>query len=523
MDDPAPERPAADDAAPADARARRQALLLAPFLALGALAWSVGALVQQAFNDPDAPWHLACGRVLVERGDVPRVDPLCWTSGATDWINLNWLAQALLYRAYLVAGLAGPLLLAGLALCATLLLVERRLRAEGARPAPTLAALAACAVALSFAHAARPQAFSFTLFAACALLLRRDLAPWRAGALALALGLWGQLHGGVLYGFALLGLDLVGGAVDARLETGRWDPRRAGLLAAAGAAGVLSFALHPHGFGALVYAVTYRGQLGADQLARVDELMPLDLGHPTIGPFVELYLLAAVVALFASRSMAPRGARASCRELLPALFFLHLTLQHRRALIPFVVLTAPAVARWATLALDHAGGRAGDLLRQLDLRASVARTLAPWTIAAAAALLSVVTVMRARPGRPGALDDPAWDDLVLPVAAARHLAERPPARLWNQYEAGGVVAWALYPAARASIDGRGDLHARSGAFAEYLDVLRLAPGWELTLERHGVDAVLMPKDHPLVHELVVRHGWVRTHEDAAFAVVRRRG
>lgn len=518
MSDPTPTPAWAgpDDGVPDDAaRARRQGLLLAPFLTLGALAWFVGALVQQAFNDPDAPWHLACGRMLVEAGAVPRVDTLCWTSGATDWINLNWLAQALLYGAYRAAGLAGPLLLAGLALLAALALVERRLRAEQARPAPALLALAACALALWFMHAARPQAFSMTLFAACALLLRRDLAPWRAGVLALLLAVWGQLHGGFVYGYALLGLDLVAGALDERRDAGRRGLRRAGLLAGAMAAGLASFALHPHGFDALIYAVSYREQLGAETLARVAELMPLDLSHATIGPFVELYLLVAAVSLVVARP------RLTWRDVLPALFFLHLALQHRRALVPLVLVTAPLVARWASAALDVAGGRVGAALRAVDLRAGPARAWAPWTLVATAALLLVVTAARARPGGPGALDDPAWDDLVLPVAAAGHLAEAPPARLWNHYESGGLLAWRLWPGARTSIDGRGDLHARSGAFTEYLQVLRLAPGWRRTLDRHGVDAVLMPAGHPLVHELVTRHGWTRSYDDDLFAVVRR--
>ena len=39
----------------------------------------------------DGPWHLACGRLIVETGAVPHSDPFCFTSEGVRWQNLNWL------------------------------------------------------------------------------------------------------------------------------------------------------------------------------------------------------------------------------------------------------------------------------------------------------------------------------------------------------------------------------------------------------------------------------------------------
>ena len=93
---------------------------------------------------------------------------------------------------------------------------------------------------------------------------------------------------------------------------------------------------------------------------------------------------------------------------------------------------------------------------------------------------------------------------------ARFLAATdPPGKLWNEFELGGALVWALYPR-HIYIDGRGDLHARAGTFHEYLEISDTAPGYEQLLERRGCDLVVAHADSRLATRLRKR-GWRVAH------------
>ncbi|MCW8138508.1 MAG: hypothetical protein KIT58_06350, partial [Planctomycetota bacterium] len=112
----------------------------------------------------------------------------------------------------------------------------------------------------------------------------------------------------------------------------------------------------------------------------------------------------------------------------------------------------------------------------------------------------------------------------LPVEAARFLQEaRPPGRIFVEYSAGGLLGWALYPERRILIDGRTDLHLKSGAFDAYVRIGSLAPGWEEELAALEVDLVVMPRTAILAHVLHRWCGWDTLHQDAGWVVLRRPG
>lgn len=476
--------------------------------------------------ETDSPWHLTAGRVIVEAGGLPHADPICFSSDGARWINQNWLANVVLYRAYQALGAVGPLAVTTCLLAATLLVQGSRLRRRRVSPLFLVLALLATLWTLRYAGvdaSIRPRFFSALLLVALAWLLERDdperrLGPWPAAGLVGLLALWFNLHGEVVLGLCLVGADAVGTSLDAWREgKGPLPPRTRWLLGAA-AVGALSCALHPQGLDALLH--TGRTLAGsAQQLDLVVEGLALDF-RTRLGRLVEVVLLVGLWACW----VGPR--RVSARDALWSLALLHLALIMRRGAVPFVLVAAPVVADQASRALEALraeGGLAARLLDGLDQRARAAAASAPWVIALAlAAYLLLAVPLRARPGVPGGLA--GMSPAVFPLDAARFLQERrPPGRIFCDYSAGGLLGWALYPERRVFIDGRTDLHLATGAYERYVSIVTLAPGWDDELDALEVDLVVLPSSARLAYVLHAWRGWEALHHDAGWVVLRRPG
>src|SRR5919206_3000795 len=200
---------------PAAIPARRavgaRSLLLRGSWSAVALCFGTATATVTATIGPDARWLGALGRIVAERGHVPRGVPFAAAPSA-DWPNVPVLAE-LAFR-----GLTGALgdrglLLAQLVAVAVALGVTRReMRRLGATDAGAALALALLVPGALLAFAGiRAQLFSLALFPILAALLRRGAAaPSRAvWLLPPLLALWSNLHGVALLGLAAAGVYLV--------------------------------------------------------------------------------------------------------------------------------------------------------------------------------------------------------------------------------------------------------------------------------------------------------------------------
>lgn len=116
-----------------------------------------------------------------------------------------------------------------------------------------------------------------------------------------------------------------------------------------------------------------------------------------------------------------------------------------------------------------------------------------------------------------------------PVLAARHFAENPPGgQLFNTYEFGDYLIW-------SSQDERGRprlatfvaSHAHlvpPDVWRAYVDTIGGSSGWEATLDRYGVNAIVLdkPTRQPFIDRLNEEPGWERSFDDVNSAVFRRR-
>lgn len=178
-------------------------------------------------GDGDLPRHIRHGLYMLQHHGLIWRDPFSFTRFGDPFVPFEYGSQILYALVYRAAGLPGITVLAGCLIGATYALMARMLLRRGVDPLLVFLATAAGAI-LGFPHwMARPHLFSWVAIVLCLSLVeparRRYL--WAVPLLFL---LWANIHGGWLYGVALLCIYMVGHVLE-YLCFGR---RREELLAA---------------------------------------------------------------------------------------------------------------------------------------------------------------------------------------------------------------------------------------------------------------------------------------------------
>ena len=77
--------------------------------------------------DPDTMWQVTVGQWILDHHAVPQTDVYSFTMRGQPWISTQWLAQVLYAKTFAVAGWAGPVVLASVAIAATFALLTKSL------------------------------------------------------------------------------------------------------------------------------------------------------------------------------------------------------------------------------------------------------------------------------------------------------------------------------------------------------------------------------------------------------------
>lgn len=465
----------------------------------------------------DGFWHLWVGRLILESSSVPRADPICYSTLGFAWINLNWLAQFLYYRAFLAFGFAGSLGLASAVLGLSLVASISDINQRKSKILPACLVLAFLFYALVAAYSIRPRLFSFALLATFVWLLARpdpkcELPYPRAVLLLLLQLVWNNLHGGALYGIALLLLDAVGTNLDSWRSRGSLATKRSFRLLAVACLGVAGFAAHPHGVAALIHAASYPLQMTPQFFSEVTELRPIDISS-TLGIAFLAYTALSALALFSMRK------QLKYRELLPLLVFFALAVKYQRGFTLFAIVSAPFVAYG--LSCTYTNLLQSKVFAYIENTFCLTLKILPTVISAFIAIwLTAYMPLRNDGNSPGLIRSWLVSESAFPVAASELLKQQASdGRIFNGYNAGGFLGWALFPHRRIFIDGRGDLHSRGDNLASYLRVTNLNEGWLKELERNNVKFVLDEANSRLVNELINSHSWKPLYSDSKFRLI----
>ncbi len=464
------------------------------------------AMAARVAVDSDTFWHLRAGEWMLENRRLLNFDVFSHTRAGSPWINHSWLSEipmALIFRAF---GFGGLNLATALVVWLAFFFVYHS--GEGGSYLRAFCVVLAAAASAVY-WSARPQIISMLLAATFAYVLH--LYRWRGinrlWLLPLLMLAWVNLHGGFAIGFILLAVTLAGEAIKLILarDVEGWKP--VVWLGASGFACAVAVLFNPYGPQMLLYPFK-TVSIGVLQ-NYIQEWQSPDFHAREAQVFIVMWL-----GVFAAAGLSRR--RLNVTDLLLFATFTTLALLAGRNIAVFAVVTAPILMRHTDSAIAELQERFPKL-KIAETTVSPPRRLAAlnWTlliVVAAAALLKT-----ALPLNPATTLEAVAR--VSPAGAANYLKQNPTAGpMFNSYNFGGYLVWALYPNVPVYVDGRTDLYDDE-FLKEYLRVYLAEPGWEKILAGQGIRLVVVETNSPLARELRQAPGWAVRYSDALTVVV----
>ncbi len=445
--------------------------------------FAVAAFTPAVLNDGDTWSHLATGEWIFAHGTVPRADPFSHSMPGAPWTAHEWLSECVMTLAFRAGGWSGVALITAFGAAAAALIMGIRLARDLSGAA--LGIVLALGVALwAPTLLARPHVLALPLAAiwTAGLLAARDRDAPPRPSLALVMTLWSNMHGGFVFGLALIAPfaceAVVAALPGARLRLARgWAFFALAALAAA--------LVNPYGVEALVFPFRL---MGLEHLSRISEWAPQDFGR--LGP-TEVALLTLLSFALARPISAP-PIRVALVALLIAMALAHARHAQLLGLIAPMLLAGP-IARTI-------GARAPKDIRQ------IART------ALAAVLAGALTISALSAAAPIVRTDGSSAPIAALAAVPPGLLEKP---VLNDYAFGGYL---IFTHVRPFIDGRADMY-RDDMLGLYDKLAGGDPATvEATLAHYRISWTIFAPDKRVVAVLDRQPGWRRLYTDAVAVV-----
>jgi hypothetical protein len=461
------------------------------------------AMAVRAPVDTDTWWHLKAGQVTLESGQIIRSDPFSHTFYGAPWVAYSWFSEVILYWLFRTFSYAGLGVLIGVMVAAAFAFVYLQMEGDSFSRAFVIILAAATSAVVWIA---RPHLFSFLLTAVLAYILY--LFKWRGvnrlWLLPPLFVLWVNLHAGYALGFMVLAAFVAGEVLNRLLAliAPTDDPvlgwREIGLVIGLAVLSFLLLAIHPNTVQMWTYYVdTVRISFLQDF---IQEWQSPDFHPLYVQPFIWL-LLGTLAAVGLS------GRRVDGVDLALVGMFAYASFVARRNFGPFALVTAPVLSRHVAAALKRFG-----LSGWLNRRPARGRPIAGAVNVVLLALvigLAVVKVLT-----PLNFDFNAQRQREsLPVDAAAWILEnRPEGEMFNPYNWGGYLMWALWPKYRVFVDGRTDMYG-DAFLREHRRVQLGQPGFEETLDEYNVDLIVTYPGDALSARLECVGGWTAVYRD----------
>ena len=461
-------------------------------------------------SDAATGFHIRTGERILDTGGLPYQDPFSFSKPGQTWFAWEWLADLLFAGLYRAGGLKLIILFsaATLAGCCwlslrSMVLLDRQRGAANALAA--IFVLHASIGAGSVHFLARPHIFTILFLTLAFQILRTDqFRPSRRIWWLIPLtAVWVNLHGGFAGLLVTVGVLMVGATLEGDFSRARrWSLLLGGCLAAS--------LVNPYGYRLHIHLVEY---LRADWIRKlVQEFQPPVL-ETASGAYFELLLFAGLAA---AARLAWQG-NWSWALLMAA--WGHASLLSVRHVPIFAALVAPPIALLLSDGMQLLAQRGGRKSIAALLEA-IGREHVPNLVRASALVPALLLgLLLSDAGLTYPVDFPSGKFPVELIAKHRTLLEH--SRLFTLDAWGDYLIYRHYPRQQVFFDGRTDYYGQRMS-EEYLALVNGGPGWRKSLEKYGVDAVMMTTASPLTQSLAVDPAWQFVDQRDDVALYRRR-
>jgi hypothetical protein len=522
--------------------------------------WSVlaGPLSNRPLADADIGWHIRTGELILATHSLPRTDPFSSTMQGQPWFAWEWLYDIALGLLHYACGLNGVVWLCAVVVAAVLALLLSQLMQRGTGLLLAIVLMLLVEGASAIHLYARPHIVSW-LFS---LLWFIALERWESGETRLAASLehegsredsrpsrwlpwffpvsmllWVNLHGGWVFGVALLGIYTLAAFADGARARDPFEAiramRRARTMAIAWAASAVATLANPYGWNLHVHI--YRYLTDRYLMNRIDEFRSPDFHGWAERCFAVILMLTLIAFVGKSRKL-------RLSHLLVVLLAVYAGFYSSRNLpvssMLLVMIAGPVLWENITSLADKPAA-------WLFLRKNIARIsnfsdrMGSQEMQLSGHLWPVVAVLIAfviclHGGWFGSrhLIDAGFDPKKMPLAAVDflqnesqrtdlHTAQSSSQPIFSPDFWGGYLIYRMYPERKVVIDDRHDLYG-SGRIRKLLILTQGESAWQSVLDDWQIRTALLPADSTLANLLrELPRDWRVTYEDKVGVVFER--
>lgn len=509
------------------------------------LFWSLlaGPLSNQPLADADIGWHIRTGEISLATHSLPRTDRFSSSMQGQPWFAWEWLYDILLGILHQACGLNGVVWLCALLVASTFVLLLSQLlrRGTGLLLAVVLMLLAEAAATIHLY--ARPHIVSWLFSLLWFVALERwegwdgagqgSLPRWIPWFFPASMLLWVNLHGGWIFGLALLVLYVFAAVVESRRAQDVFAAiraaHRARAMATAWVASMVATLVNPFGWRLHMHIYRYLGDRYL--MNRIDEFQ-----SPNFHGWAERCFAVILLLVMAGLALDRKKLRLS--QLFVVLLTVYAGFYSSRNLpvssMLLVLVAGPVLwESFASLA-DKPGAwpwvrncaarilgfsnRVGA--QEMGLRGHL------WPVVTVAFALAVCLQGGWLDARP--LMRAQFDPQKMPVAAVNFLQkenrEEPPVTtpVFSTDAWGGYLIYRMYPERQVIIDDRHDFYGTE-RIRQYLILTQAEPGWQRVLKDWQIRTAVLPADSTLANLLrELPREWRVAYEDKVAVVFESR-
>ena len=477
---------------------------------------AIFAMAARISMDTDTWWHLRAGQWITENLQIPRVDPFSYTRGGASWEYPGWLVEVPMLWIYQAWGPGGLNIMTAVLVTLAFWFVWKTMNGGEYLKAFVLI-LAATASGVYWA--ARPYLVTFLLMAIFLWILetyRRQKEGFSVRIvwlLPVLMVVWVNSHGGFVVGIILWGIFWI-----SELTLLFWSTfiqrKSSFIVTHIGTpllwSGILmgaAICVNPYGPEMLLYPIK---TISIGVLREyIQEWQTPQFHSLSVQPFAWLVLLTFGFVGASRRRLA-------LIDFLLVSIFTYLGLLAGRNVALFSIVAPMVITRHAAPLIASTSRLFGFRLEKSDHPTKRVRLINSAIIV----ILALVVLFKVALIYPSQVNIAAFSKF-LPIDAVEFLkAEKPQGELFNSYNWGGYLLWAL-PEYPVFIDGRTDLY-NDQLIREWLDIMNVELGWQGLLDQYGARLILIENGSTLSRALQMEAEWERIYEDPLAVIYEKR-